>query len=91
MTSYNNLAKERNQLQKSRNKLTEERNQLETSHSNLIKERDQLQSETERLKQSLMVKGYCSQEWMKFGFSCYYLTTLNGNWEESRLDHCFQL
>ncbi|KAI4901115.1 hypothetical protein NFI96_007965, partial [Prochilodus magdalenae] len=48
-TSYTNLAKERDQLQTSNTNLTKERDQLQTSNTNLTKERDQLQTSNTNL------------------------------------------
>uniref|UniRef100_A0A8C7KSB3 C-type lectin domain family 4 member M-like n=1 Tax=Oncorhynchus kisutch TaxID=8019 RepID=A0A8C7KSB3_ONCKI len=84
-SSGNNLTKERDQLQTSYNTLTKERDQLQTSYNTLTKERDQLQKETERLKQSIVEK-VCPRGWKKLGSSCYYVSTEEKSWEESRQD-----
>nr|XP_029513094.1 C-type lectin domain family 4 member M-like [Oncorhynchus nerka] len=84
-TRFNTLTKQRDQLQTSNNALTKERDQLQTSNNALTKERDQLQKETERLKQSLVEK-VCPQGWKKLGSSCYYVSTEEKSWKESRQD-----
>ncbi|KAI4890718.1 hypothetical protein NFI96_027674, partial [Prochilodus magdalenae] len=48
-TSYTNLTSERDQLQTSYTNLTSERDQLQTSYTSLTKERDQLQTSYTRL------------------------------------------
>ncbi|KAK6324671.1 hypothetical protein J4Q44_G00040130 [Coregonus suidteri] len=78
-TSYNNLTVERDQLQTSYNTLTEERDQLQTRYNNLTKERDRLQN-------LLCEKPCCFDGWRKFDSSCYFLSTEDKTWEESRQD-----
>ncbi|XP_024236113.2 CD209 antigen-like protein C isoform X1 [Oncorhynchus tshawytscha] len=84
-TSYSTLTKERDQLQTSYSTLTKERDQLQTSYSTLTKDRDQLQRETIRLNKKLKGRP-CHEGWIKFETSCYFLSTVNKTWEESRMD-----
>ncbi|KAM9568069.1 uncharacterized protein ACWYII_036305 isoform 2-T2 [Salvelinus alpinus] len=84
-TSYSTLTKERDQLQTSYSTLTKERDQLQTSYSTLTKDRDQLQRETISLNKKLKERP-CHEGWMKFETSCYFLSTVNKTWEESRMD-----
>ncbi|XP_064785642.1 CD209 antigen-like protein E isoform X2 [Oncorhynchus masou masou] len=84
-TSYNNMTKERDQLQINYSTLTKERDQLQTSYSTLTKDRDQLQRETIRLNKKLKGRP-CHEGWIKFKTSCYFLSTVNKTWEESRMD-----
>uniref|UniRef100_A0A3P9AQC6 C-type lectin domain-containing protein n=1 Tax=Esox lucius TaxID=8010 RepID=A0A3P9AQC6_ESOLU len=78
---YNNLTKERDQLQTSYNNLTKERDKLQTRYYNLIKERDQLQGSYKNLTHYL-----CPQSWIKNGSSCYYISTVLKSWTDSRQD-----
>ncbi|XP_036790626.1 CD209 antigen-like protein C [Oncorhynchus mykiss] len=84
-TSYSTLTKERDQLQTSYSTLTKERDQLQTSYSTLTKDRDQLQRETIRLNKKLKGRP-CHEGWIKFETSCYFFSTVNKTWEESRVD-----
>uniref|UniRef100_A0AAZ3SEE0 C-type lectin domain-containing protein n=1 Tax=Oncorhynchus tshawytscha TaxID=74940 RepID=A0AAZ3SEE0_ONCTS len=77
-TSYNNMTKERDQLQINYSTLTKERDPLQTN-------RDQLQRETIRLNKKLKGRP-CHEGWIKFETSCYFLSTVNKTWEESRMD-----
>ncbi|XP_038837937.1 C-type lectin domain family 4 member E-like isoform X2 [Salvelinus namaycush] len=86
-TSYNTLTKERDQLQTSYNTLTKERDQLKTSSNTLTKERDQQQKEIDDLMRKFSnLKQTCPDGWQKFECSCYYLSTGEKTWEESRQD-----
>ncbi|KAL0977952.1 hypothetical protein UPYG_G00163720 [Umbra pygmaea] len=96
---YNNLNKEREQIQSSLIYLSQERDQLQTSYYNLTKERDQLQTrfhsltnerdqlqrKTEMLTNRIKVRP-CPEGWSKFEFSCYYITSVKKTWVESRED-----
>ncbi|XP_046901511.1 C-type lectin domain family 4 member M-like isoform X3 [Hypomesus transpacificus] len=91
--SYTNLTRERDQLQSSYTNLTRERNQLQSSYTNLTSERDQLQTsytnltrERDDLKRRLCNVTSCSVDWLKFGCSCFYVSTEKKNWAESRKD-----
>ncbi|KAG7313947.1 hypothetical protein KOW79_022443 [Hemibagrus wyckioides] len=101
-TSYNNLTKERdqlqsNQLQSSYNNLTIERDQLQSSYNNLTIERDQLQSSYNLTKERDQLQkerdGYqktlCDlYKWRCFSFnsSFYVMSNESKSWEESRKD-----
>nr|XP_046213631.1 CD209 antigen-like protein C [Oncorhynchus gorbuscha] len=61
------------------------RDQLQTSYSTLTKDRDQLQRETIRLNKKLKGRP-CHEGWIKFETSCYFFSTVNKTWEESRMD-----
>ncbi|XP_030643701.1 C-type lectin domain family 12 member B-like [Chanos chanos] len=85
--SYSNLTQERDQLQNNSNRLltslttlSKERDQLETSYNILRLERDELQR-----KLSTQV-GTCPDGWRRFQCSCYYVSTVTTNWEQSRQD-----
>ncbi|XP_064815174.1 C-type lectin domain family 4 member F-like [Oncorhynchus masou masou] len=87
-TSYNNLNEEReqDQLQMSYNGLTKERDQLQMSYNGLTKERDQLQMSYKGL-----TKERCSNGWMRFEGSCYYISTfyistVKNTWDYARQD-----
>nr|XP_029524758.1 CD209 antigen-like protein C isoform X2 [Oncorhynchus nerka] len=84
-TSFSTLTKERDQLQTSYSTLTKERDQLQTNYSTLTKDRDQLQRETIRLNKKLKGRP-CHEGWIKFETSCYFFSTVNKTWEESRMD-----
>ncbi|KAK6324666.1 hypothetical protein J4Q44_G00040080, partial [Coregonus suidteri] len=76
-TRYNNLTVERDQLQTRYNNLAEERDQLQTRNNTLTKERDRLQN-------LICEKPCCFDGWRKFDCSCYFLSTEEKTWEESR-------
>ncbi|XP_070982809.1 CD209 antigen-like protein C [Oncorhynchus clarkii lewisi] len=84
-TSYSTLTKDRDQLQTSYSTLTKDRDQLQTSYSTLTKDRDKLQRETIRLNKKLKGRP-CHEGWIKFETSCYFFSTVNKTWEESRMD-----
>uniref|UniRef100_A0A8C8ICM5 C-type lectin domain-containing protein n=1 Tax=Oncorhynchus tshawytscha TaxID=74940 RepID=A0A8C8ICM5_ONCTS len=83
-TSFSTLTKERDQLQTSYSTLTKERDQLQTSYSTLTKERDQLQTSYSTLTKDRDQP--CHEGWIKFETSCYFFSTVNKTWEESRMD-----
>ncbi|XP_067088360.1 CD209 antigen-like protein E [Osmerus mordax] len=92
-TSYTILARERDQLQTSNTILTRERDQLNTSYTILAKEREQLQTsntiltrERDDFKRLLNEVPSCPAGWLKFGCSCYYVSTERKNWADSRQD-----
>ncbi|XP_062340784.1 C-type lectin domain family 4 member M-like, partial [Osmerus eperlanus] len=92
-TSNTILARERDQLQTSNTILTRERDQLQTSNTILARERDQLQTsntiltrERDDLKRRLCEVTSCPAGWLKFGCSCYYVSTERKNWTDSRQD-----
>uniref|UniRef100_UPI003AAEFBB4 uncharacterized protein n=1 Tax=Centroberyx gerrardi TaxID=166262 RepID=UPI003AAEFBB4 len=99
-TSYNNLTNERDQLQTSNNNLTNERDQLQTSNNNLTQKMNQLKNEEEQLRatnynltkerdelqKQLIEKACCPDNWQKFGYSCYFISTQKKNWKDSRID-----
>ncbi|XP_045578578.1 C-type lectin domain family 4 member G-like [Salmo salar] len=90
-TSYNGLTKERDQLQTSYNGLTKERDQLQTSYNRLTKERDQLQREKDNYHKKLEEQTCCSNGWMRFERSCYYISTfyistVKNTWDYARQD-----
>ncbi|KAI4900494.1 hypothetical protein NFI96_020042 [Prochilodus magdalenae] len=72
---FNNMSKQRDQLQTSYTSLTRERDQLQTSSTSLTRERDQLQKEKEALQKKLAELGERS---------FYYLSTEKKSWSESR-------
>ncbi|KAI4879495.1 hypothetical protein NFI96_029500, partial [Prochilodus magdalenae] len=74
-TSYAGLTKERGQLQTSSTSLTRERDQLQSSYTSLTRERDQLQKEKEALQKKLAELGERS---------FYYISTEKKSWSESR-------
>ncbi|XP_070998159.1 C-type lectin domain family 4 member E-like [Oncorhynchus clarkii lewisi] len=77
-------ATERDQLQNSLNTRTTEIDELTKSLNTAAMERDQLQKLIERLNWEN--KGSCPEGWRRFGCSCYYLSTEDKSWEESRQD-----
>uniref|UniRef100_A0A8C7H2E0 C-type lectin domain-containing protein n=1 Tax=Oncorhynchus kisutch TaxID=8019 RepID=A0A8C7H2E0_ONCKI len=89
--SYNGLTKERDQLQMSYNRLTKERDQLQTSYNGLTKERDQLERERDNFQKKFEEKTCCSNGWMRFEGSCYYISTfyistVKNTWDHARQD-----
>ncbi|XP_046901509.1 C-type lectin domain family 4 member M-like [Hypomesus transpacificus] len=92
-TSYSNVTRERELLQTINTNLTRERDQLNTSNTILTRERDQLNTsytiltrERDDLKNKLCNVTSCSASWEKFGCSCYYVSTVQKNWADSRQD-----
>uniref|UniRef100_A0A4W4E2D6 C-type lectin domain-containing protein n=1 Tax=Electrophorus electricus TaxID=8005 RepID=A0A4W4E2D6_ELEEL len=97
--SYDNMTKERDQLQSSYDNMTKERDQLLDINNNLTLERDQLQSsydnltmERDAIQQKLVTPLFtvflfeemCFKGWRKFGSSYYYFSNGRKNWAESR-------
>ncbi|XP_067106057.1 C-type lectin domain family 4 member M-like [Osmerus mordax] len=87
-TSNINLTRERDQLNTRNINLTRERDQLNTSNINLTRERDQLNTsninltrERNDLERRLWK---CLNGWRRFGCSCYYVSTEQKNWTDSR-------
>ncbi|XP_042169589.1 asialoglycoprotein receptor 1-like, partial [Oncorhynchus tshawytscha] len=86
-----NMTKERDQLQMSYNGLTKERDQLQTSYNGLTKERDQLERERDNFQKKFEEKTCCSNGWMRFEGSCYYISTFyistgKDTWDHARQD-----
>ncbi|KAL1023927.1 hypothetical protein UPYG_G00049150 [Umbra pygmaea] len=77
-TRCNSLTKERDQLQTRYNSLTKERDQLQTRYNSLTKERDQLQTRYNTLNKE------CPDGWLLLGRRCYYVSTEEKTWAESR-------
>ncbi|CDQ72242.1 unnamed protein product [Oncorhynchus mykiss] len=93
-TSYENLTKEKEQLERERDQLqisykslTKERDQSQTHYNTITRERDQLQrnilEQEKRISEEL---GCCPDGWRRFGSRCYYLSTESKTWTESRAD-----
>ncbi|XP_042172301.1 fibronectin-like isoform X2 [Oncorhynchus tshawytscha] len=82
--SLNTRTTERDQLQNSLNTRTTEIDELMKSLNTTTMERDQLQKEKEML--NWKINGSCPEGWRRFGCSCYYLSTEEKSWEESRQD-----
>ncbi|XP_044047667.1 uncharacterized protein LOC122874120 [Siniperca chuatsi] len=64
--------------------------EIRTSYNNLTKERDQWQKRFEAMTkerndlQEKLQENMCCDDWRKFGTSCYYISTEEKTWEESR-------
>ncbi|XP_020351620.1 C-type lectin domain family 4 member E-like [Oncorhynchus kisutch] len=93
-TSYENLTKEKEQLERERDQLqisykslTIERDQSQTHYNTITRERDQLQRKiSEQEKKISEELGCCPDGWRRFRSSCYYLSTESKTWTESRAD-----
>ncbi|XP_071369506.1 asialoglycoprotein receptor 1-like [Centroberyx affinis] len=87
LTSYNQLIKERHQLQLSYNNLTEERDQLLTSYKQLLTICNKLTEDEDcQDKMFCSEKASCPEGWLKFDCNCYYVSTGEKTWDESRRD-----
>ncbi|XP_062334857.1 CD209 antigen-like protein B [Osmerus eperlanus] len=84
------LTRERDQLNASNTILTRERDQLQTSNTNLSRVRDQLQTSNTnltRVRDDLRRRLCEGQDgWSRFGCSCYYVSTEQKTWSDSRQD-----
>nr|XP_033479027.1 CD209 antigen-like protein E [Epinephelus lanceolatus] len=89
---YNNLTKERDQLQTSYNNVATQRDQLQTSYNILADERDRLlkgvEDMTEKINDLHRNEGYCypQQGWTYFRGSLYYISSTTAPWQQSRSD-----
>ncbi|XP_071388849.1 C-type lectin domain family 6 member A-like, partial [Centroberyx affinis] len=63
---------------------TAEKQQLLASYQNLTEERGNLQSAISELNRAIKDVGSCSDGWVRFGCSCYYVSTTNTRWRHSR-------
>ncbi|KAM7389041.1 hypothetical protein PAMP_023039 [Pampus punctatissimus] len=82
-TSYSSLWKDKTKLQTSYNTLQMEKVQLQTNYSSLVTSRDQLQKNLDKM--TLKIRGMlCQKGWSKFDISCYFVSSLKKNWNESR-------
>ncbi|XP_030643640.1 CD209 antigen-like protein E [Chanos chanos] len=82
---YIKLVKERSQFVISKKNLTDEEEQLKASYYNLTEERDWLQTSNNKLTKQLSECGkFCLNGWQTFGCQCYYISTEDKNWTESR-------
>ncbi|KAG7237967.1 hypothetical protein INR49_031483 [Caranx melampygus] len=82
-SSYKSLWKEKDQWQSRYNSLWRTNSRLQANYSLLVTDRDALQNKTDQLMEKLRGKP-CKSGWIKFDFSCYFISTLKRNWTESR-------
>nr|XP_024656169.1 CD209 antigen-like protein E isoform X4 [Maylandia zebra] len=73
---------ENNKLHFKHNKLNHSYNELQTEHQETKRLNSQLQEEVKKLKEKIEEK--CPDRWMRFGSSCYFKSTENKTWSESR-------
>ncbi|XP_067106279.1 C-type lectin domain family 4 member F-like [Osmerus mordax] len=89
-TSNTNLTRERDHLQTSNTILTRERDQLNASNTILTRVRDQLNASNTILTRERddLKRRLCEGQdgWRRFGCSCYYVSTVDKNWNDSRQD-----
>ncbi|XP_059191054.1 asialoglycoprotein receptor 1-like [Centropristis striata] len=77
MRSLNhNLTTERDEMRSLNHNLTTERDEMKSLNHNLTRERDELQKYIETT--------CCPDEWMKFAKSCYWMSTSEKVWSNSR-------
>uniref|UniRef100_UPI003AAA51A3 C-type lectin domain family 4 member E-like isoform X1 n=1 Tax=Centroberyx gerrardi TaxID=166262 RepID=UPI003AAA51A3 len=86
-TGENHLTEERDQLLTSYNQLTEERDKLQTSYKQLLTIYNKLiEDEDCQDKMLCSEEAGCPEGWLKFDCSCYYVSTGEKTWDESRQD-----
>ncbi|XP_050925034.1 CD209 antigen isoform X4 [Lates calcarifer] len=81
-TRYNDLNNSYTQLQ---GQLSVDNSQLQSRYETLSENHTQLQDEVKRLKEKLKEKR-CPGGWERFGCSCYFKSTEEKTWSESRTD-----
>ncbi|XP_062323584.1 CD209 antigen-like protein E [Osmerus eperlanus] len=91
--SQMNQTEERDQLQISYDKLSNEKGQLQISYDKLSNEKIQLQISHNRLENMVTTLNSriracspCNHGWTRLDSSCYYISTEQKTWEESRQD-----
>ncbi|XP_067098585.1 CD209 antigen-like isoform X1 [Osmerus mordax] len=84
--SYDKLSNEKGQLQISYDKLSTQKRQLQISHNRLENEKKTLQTEITTLNSRIRACSPCNHGWTKLDSSCYYISTEQKTWEESRQD-----
>uniref|UniRef100_A0A673VW67 C-type lectin domain-containing protein n=1 Tax=Salmo trutta TaxID=8032 RepID=A0A673VW67_SALTR len=79
---------ERDRLQNSLISSTTERDQTQNSHMSTTTERDQLQNSliSTTTERDQLQNRSCPEGWRRFGCGCYYLSTEEKAWTESRQD-----
>ncbi|KAK3532277.1 hypothetical protein QTP86_015401, partial [Hemibagrus guttatus] len=85
-TSYNTLTKDKDQLQTKYNNLTTERDQLQTRYNTVTKEREKLQRDKEELLRFSKLVSLSTEGWQYFNSHIYYISTKRKNWDDSRQD-----
>nr|XP_024654210.1 CD209 antigen-like protein E [Maylandia zebra] len=73
-----NKSELQDELQDTKTSLT----QLQSRYDELSKNHSQLQEEVKKLKEEIEEK--CPDRWMRFGSSCYFKSTENKTWSDSR-------
>ncbi|XP_046878194.1 asialoglycoprotein receptor 2-like isoform X2 [Hypomesus transpacificus] len=81
-----NQTEEIDQLQISYDKLSNEKGMLQISHNSLENEKKTLQTEIMKLNSRIRSCTLCDHGWTRLDSSCYYISTEQKTWEESRQD-----
>ncbi|XP_026156731.1 C-type lectin domain family 12 member B-like isoform X3 [Mastacembelus armatus] len=83
----NEQLKNRNNLSSSYNQSQNDLKQLQEKIDNMAADNSQLQEEVKKLKDEIEGK-WCPEGWTRFGCSCYFKSTQEKMWLDSRVD-CF--
>ncbi|XP_046877822.1 C-type lectin domain family 4 member M-like [Hypomesus transpacificus] len=91
--SYDRLVNEKGQLQNSYDRLVNEKRQLQIGYDRLVNEirqlqigNDKLSDQKRQLNSRIGAYRLCDNGWTRLDSSCYYISTEQKTWEESRQD-----